>query len=182
MLYILFYIATIHSYRIINCMLYYTLLYIIIAGYVALECAGFLTNLKQGEVTVLVRSMMLRGFDRDTVERVKVVMEAQGTKILEGVKPTKIEKLENGRFLVHYDDGKGGEEFDTVLSAVGREADTKSLGLENINIPTNETNGKIKCKNEQTVVSNVYAVGDVVEDAPELTPSAILAGKLLARR
>ncbi len=34
------------------------------AGYVALECAGFLTGLHQGDVTVLVRSVPLRGFDR----------------------------------------------------------------------------------------------------------------------
>ena len=34
------------------------------AGYVALECAGFINGLKQGGVTVLVRSMPLRGFDR----------------------------------------------------------------------------------------------------------------------
>jgi hypothetical protein len=31
-------------------------------------------------------------------------------------------------------------------------------------------------------VPHIYAIGDVVEDAPELTPVAILAGKLLARR
>ena len=36
------------------------------AGYVALECAGFITGMRQGEVTVLVRSMPLRGFDRYT--------------------------------------------------------------------------------------------------------------------
>ena len=34
------------------------------AGYVALECAGFINGLKQGDVTVLVRSVPLRGFDR----------------------------------------------------------------------------------------------------------------------
>ena len=34
------------------------------AGYVALECAGFITGMKLGDVTVLVRSMPLRGFDR----------------------------------------------------------------------------------------------------------------------
>ena len=36
----------------------------ILAGYVALECAGFINGLKQGDVTVLVRSVPLRGFDR----------------------------------------------------------------------------------------------------------------------
>ena len=47
---------------------------------------------------------------------------------------------------------------------------------------TNPSNGKIVCTHEQTSVSNIFAVGDVVEGAPELTPVAIHAGKLLARR
>ena len=35
---------------------------------------------------------------------------------------------------------------------------------------------------EQTNVPHVYAIGDVLEGKPELTPVAIQAGKLLARR
>ena len=44
------------------------------AGYVALECAGFLTALQQGEVTVLVRSTPLRSFDKDVVNYVQDYM------------------------------------------------------------------------------------------------------------
>ena len=47
---------------------------------------------------------------------------------------------------------------------------------------TNPSNGKVICVNEQTSAANIFAVGDVVEGAPELTPVAIHAGKLLARR
>ena len=36
--------------------------------------------------------------------------------------------------------------------------------------------------NEQTNVSNIYAIGDVLNGKPELTPVAIQAGKLLAQR
>jgi pyruvate/2-oxoglutarate dehydrogenase complex dihydrolipoamide dehydrogenase (E3) component len=64
----------------------------------------------------------------------------------------------------------------------GRRADTSNLGLENIGVKTNPSNGKIVCQDEQTTCENVYAIGDVVDGAPELTPSAIHAGKLLARR
>ena len=35
---------------------------------------------------------------------------------------------------------------------------------------------------EQTNVPNIYAIGDVLDDKPELTPMAIQSGKLLARR
>ena len=65
---------------------------------------------------------------------------------------------------------------------LGRRADTKSLGLENIGVAVNPHNGKIICVNEETSVSNIYAIGDVMEGCPELTPVAIHAGKLLARR
>eukprot|EP00112_Aurelia_sp_Birch-Aquarium-sp1_P022220 Seg618.2 transcript_id=Seg618.2/GoldUCD/mRNA.D3Y31 product="Thioredoxin reductase 1 cytoplasmic" protein_id=Seg618.2/GoldUCD/D3Y31 len=35
---------------------------------------------------------------------------------------------------------------------------------------------------EQTSVPNIYAVGDILQGKPELTPVAIQAGKLLAKR
>ena len=42
--------------------------------------------------------------------------------------------------------------------------------------------GKLVTNNERTNVPHIYAIGDVVEGKPELTPVAIMAGKLLARR
>jgi hypothetical protein len=42
--------------------------------------------------------------------------------------------------------------------------------------------GKLNCKGEQTNVPHIYAIGDVVSGNPELTPVAIMAGKLLAKR
>merc|ERR1712154_428853 len=47
----------------------------------------------------------------------------------------------------------------------------------------NAKNGKIiHNEREQTNVPHIYAIGDVLDDKPELTPVAIQAGKLLARR
>ena len=65
---------------------------------------------------------------------------------------------------------------------LGRRADTAQLGLESAGVLTNPHNGKVLCVNEQSSATNIFAVGDVVEGAPELTPVAIHAGKLLARR
>lgn len=45
-----------------------------------------------------------------------------------------------------------------------------------------QKNGKLICTNEQTSLEHIYAIGDVVDDAPELTPVAIAAGRLLAKR
>jgi thioredoxin reductase (NADPH) len=46
-------------------------------GYVALECGGLLAGLGC-DVTVLYRSELLRGFDRDCVARVSAGLEAEG--------------------------------------------------------------------------------------------------------
>jgi thioredoxin reductase (NADPH) len=151
------------------------------AGYVALECAGFIRGLRQSEVTVLVRSILLRGFDRDMVERVSESLTAHGLNMKVGVLPESIIKLESGKLLVKMNNGEE-DEFDTVLVATGRYADTPSLALDAAGVDTNARNGKIPCKNEQTNVAHIYAVGDVVDGVPELTPAAIQAGILLARR
>lgn len=156
------------------------------AGYVALECAGFITGLKQGEVTVLVRSVPLRGFDRDLVEKVTDYMTATGTNIKTGVTPTKIEKIpgvDGGRdqFRVTLSNGES-DVYDTVLAAMGRRADTDKLGLDSLGVKINPANGKIIASNEQTSVPHIYAIGDVVDKTPELTPVAIMAGRKLARR
>lgn len=152
------------------------------AGYVALECAGFINGFHQGDVTVLVRSIPLRGFDRDTVDRVVAHMTSQGIKIAEGVQPRSITKTAAGKLRVEFTDGRPAEEFDTVLAAIGRYADTRELGLETAGVNFNPANGKIIGHHEQSNVPHIYAVGDVLDGTPELTPVAIMAGKLLAGR
>lgn len=150
------------------------------AGYVALECGGFLTALGY-DTTVMVRSILLRGFDRECCDKIGEVMEAKGTKFLKEVTPTSVEKLESGKLLVKMSNGHE-EEFDTVMAAMGRYADTPSLNIPSVGCEMNERNGKFICQNEQTSVPNVYAIGDVVDGKPELTPVAIQAGIMLARR
>lgn len=154
------------------------------ASYISLECAGFLAGMSK-DVTVAVRSILLRGFDRECSERVGKYMEEHGVKFKMQVTPTKIEKTDDGsdRIKVTFSDGTV-DEFDTVLGAVGRHADTSKLGLQNLScgVEINPKNGKVITKFEQTSCPHVYAVGDVVEGCPELTPVAIQAGIILARR
>jgi len=73
--------------------------------------------------------------------------------------------------------------FDTVLFAVGRKALTDDLKLENSGVVVHPDSAKIDVDAyERSNVPHIYAVGDVIQDRPELTPVAILAGRLLARR
>jgi len=156
------------------------------ASYISLECAGFLNECGY-DTTVMVRSILLRGFDRECADRVGAYMEHAGVKFIQKHVPEKLEKLDNGQIKVYYKSSKGliaeqkSAVFDTVLVATGRKADTGGLNLDAAGVKVNKY-GKFDCVNEQTNVANIFAVGDVVEGRAELTPVAIQAGTLLAKR
>ncbi|XP_027842618.1 thioredoxin reductase 1, mitochondrial isoform X1 [Aphis gossypii] len=152
------------------------------AGYIGLECAGFLKGLGY-EATVMVRSMLLRGFDRDMVNLVQAEMEDKGVKFLIGKIPSKVSKQPNGKLLVEWEGDENGQgEFDTVLVAVGRKALSEELNPSAAGLEIHPESGKFITVAEQTNIPNIYAVGDVLHGRPELTPVAIQAGKLLAGR
>ena len=159
---------------------------IIGASYISVECAGFLVGLGY-DTTVMVRSVILRGFDRDMANRVEGVLQRSGVKFYYKCNPISFTKNEeNGKIKVEYENSetkeKKVEEFDTVMLATGRTPNTKNIGLEEVGVKLAK-NGKIIVNaGEQTTVENIYAFGDVAIDRPELTPPAIMAGKLLARR
>ncbi|CRG99449.1 thioredoxin reductase, putative [Plasmodium relictum] len=150
------------------------------ASYVALECAGFLNSLGY-DVSVSVRSIVLRGFDQQCANKVKKYMEEQGVVFLNGILPKKLTKY-NNQIMVEFSD-KTTDFYDTVLYATGRKGDTKDLNLEGLNININKNNNKIITNNLScTNIPNIFAVGDVAENIPELAPVAIKAGEILARR
>ncbi|XP_066960197.1 thioredoxin reductase 1, cytoplasmic [Macrobrachium rosenbergii] len=157
------------------------------ASYIALECAGFLAGLGY-DTTVMVRSILLRGFDQHIAERIGTYMEQHGVKFIRGAVPTSIEQIEEGSPGLYRVTGKTTEgeeivdEYNTIILAVGRDPCTSGIGLENINVELAK-NGKVIVDNaERSSVPHVYAVGDIIEGGLELTPVAIQAGKLLAKR
>ncbi|XP_038054718.1 thioredoxin reductase 2, mitochondrial-like isoform X2 [Patiria miniata] len=157
---------------------------LVIGGsYVALECAGFLKGLDL-PVTVMVRSICLRGFDQQMAGLVTGYMEDTGIEFLWQSTPKSLERNNDGTISVRWSDCRGHEEmdtFDTVLFAIGRDPQTTKLGLENTSVKLH-SNGKILGRNEQSSVPHIYAIGDILEGCNELTPVAIKAGKLLAHR
>lgn len=98
--------------------------------------------------------------------------------------PISITVNSEGKKVVLYKQGEEEieDQFDTVLFAIGRNADTHLLNLEAIGVKV-APNGKIiATDDDKTTVDNIYAIGDVVVGRLELTPTAIMAGKLLASR
>merc|ERR1712123_339216 len=156
------------------------------ASYISLECAGFLAKLGL-DTTVMVRSILLRGFDQQIAVKLGEYMEeTTGVNFVRECVPEKLEKVEEGKIKVtaRYKDGTEFTDlFDTVVFAIGRDACTKNIGLETVGVALNPKNGKvIHDVAEVTNIPNIFAIGDVLDDKPELTPVAIQAGKLLARR
>lgn len=102
------------------------------ASYVALECSGFLTAMGF-DTTVMVRSILLRGFDQDMANLIGEHMELYHTKFIRGATPTKLEKPNpDGPIKVTWKSNDGVEssgEYDTVLFAMGRYAITQGLNL-----------------------------------------------------
>lgn len=132
----------------------------------------------------MVRSIFLRGFDQQIANKIADYMEKNGVKFIRKAVPTNITKNSQGMKVVTYKQGEDEIEdtYDTVMFAIGRSANTKDLGLESVGIKT-EKNGKIIANDDDTTdAKDVYAIGDVVAGRLELTPTAIMAGRLLADR
>ncbi|KRZ37756.1 Thioredoxin reductase 1, cytoplasmic [Trichinella pseudospiralis] len=160
------------------------------ASYVSLECAGFLRGLGL-DVTVMVRSILLRGFDQDMANRIGNHMQTvEGVRFIYQCIPTKIERFKDGqpgllRVTAKKEDGEEVvDEYNTVLIAIGRDALTDALNLDKVGVQTNAKNKKIVCySNEQSCTAPyIYAIGDVLDGGLELTPVAIKAGRLLVKR
>ena len=154
------------------------------ASYIALECAGFLTAFGY-DTTVMVRSILLRGFDQDIANKIGKYMSDHHTKFINEAVPTKLEKPDaDGKIKVTFNQGgeEKTDEFDTVLFAIGRYAVTEGLNLAAAGVVA-EKNGKFKVDDEErTNVPHIHAIGDVIYDQLELTPVAIKAGALLSLR
>lgn len=79
---------------------------IIGASYIALECGGFLTSLGY-DTTIMVRSILLRGFDQALANKIGDHMRELGTKFINEATPTKLEK--NGKKITVYYNHEGSE-------------------------------------------------------------------------
>jgi len=78
-------------------------------------------------------------------------------------------------------EGRSLSEFDAVLWATGRKANTLGLGLEGIGVELDRDGFIVIDDFQGTTASDTYAVGDVTP-RPQLTPVAIAAGRHLAER
>ena len=155
---------------------------IIGASYIAVECASFLRSLGY-DVTLMVRSIILRGFDRDMANRLRGVLERDGIKFLDKCVPLSFSK-DREKIVCDFKNNNDGEsykdEFDTVLLATGRTPDCSKINIEKTGVNLAKSGKIIVDQYDKTNIENIFAIGDISEGRPELAPPAIKAGKLLA--
>ena len=142
-------------------------LIVIGGGVIGLEL-GSVYNRLGAEVTVVeYADRITPTMDADVSKELQKVLKKQGMKFALSHGVAAVERNGN-EVLVKATDKKGREiEFtgDYCLVAVGRKPYTEGLGLENAGVKLN-TKNQVEVNNHlQTNVSNIYAIGDVVQGA-----------------
>ncbi|KAA9366465.1 glutathione-disulfide reductase [Ochrobactrum quorumnocens] len=140
-------------------------------GYIAVEFANIFHGLGV-ETTIVYRGKeILSRFDPDIRHLLHETMEAKGIRIICGAIFENVEKQPDGSLKVSLSNGETLNVGQAML-AIGRKPNTQGLGLEKAGVKTDAL-GAIEVDDySRTSVSNIWAVGDVINRV-QLTPVAI---------
>ena len=149
-------------------------------GYIGTELGGAYASFGT-KVTILEGAdEILNGFEKQMSALVKRNLKKKGAEIITKALAKGVEETETGVTVTY--EAKGEEqkiEADYVFVMVGRKPNTDELGLEQVGVEMTDR-GVIKIDKQcRTNVSNIYAIGDVVE-GPPLAHKASYEGKIAA--
>jgi dihydrolipoamide dehydrogenase len=149
-------------------------------GYIGTELGGAYANFGT-QVTILEGTdEILNGFEKQMSALVSRNLKKKGAEIITKALAKSVQESENSVIVTY--EVKGEEktvEADYVFVMVGRKPNTDELGLEQVGIEMTDR-GVIKIDKQcRTSVSNIYAIGDVVE-GPPLAHKASYEGKIAA--
>jgi glutathione reductase (NADPH) len=120
---------------------------------------------------------ILRGFDDEVRQHVRIEMEAHGMRVLTGCNVAAVENA-SGHFLVRLSNGNQIP-ADQVMFAVGRHPNVAKMGLKEAGVEIARNGGIAVDEYSRTRVPNIYAIGDVTNRI-NLTPVAIREGHSFA--
>lgn len=131
-------------------------------GPIGLEMAQAFNRFGSDVSVVEMGEQILAKEDLDVAQSATKTLIKEGIKILTNHKAVEFIKKEGQKFLIcESNEGNVEIEFDQVLVAVGRKANIKGFGLENLNIKIRK-NGTIEANEYlQTNYPNIYVCGDV---------------------
>ena len=146
-------------------------------GYIALEFAGIFAGLGS-HVTVVYRGdNILRGFDDEVRQHVRMDMEKRGIRVFTGCK---VGAIERAGVRLHARLSNGAQlPADCVMFATGRAPHVAKLGLREVGVALSKNGGIAVDEYSRSSVANIYAIGDVTNRI-NLTPVAIREGHAFA--
>ncbi|MFD2653773.1 glutathione-disulfide reductase [Brucella rhizosphaerae] len=140
-------------------------------GYIAVEFANIFHGLGVETTMVYRGKEILSRFDPDVRHLLHETMEAKGIRIICGAVFENVEKQSDGSLDVSLTNGETLN-VGQAMMAIGRKPNTQGLGLDKAGVKTDAL-GAIEVDDySRTSVSNVWAVGDVINRV-QLTPVAI---------
>jgi glutathione reductase (NADPH) len=146
-------------------------------GYIAVEFAGIFAGLGS-HVTLIYRGEnILRGFDDDVRQHLRMDMEKHGIRVVTGRTITAIEQA-GTHYSVQVSSGNHIP-ADKVMFATGRVPNVAKLGLKEAGVEIAKNGGIAVDEYSRTTAQNIYAVGDVTNRI-NLTPVAIREGHAFA--
>jgi glutathione reductase (NADPH) len=146
-------------------------------GYIAIEFAGIFAGLGSKVTLVYRGENILRGFDDDVRQHLRMELEKQGIRVVTGRKVTAIARG-GADMSVQISDGNHVP-ADCVMFAVGRLPNIGKLGLKEAGVEIAKNGGIAVDEYSRTSVPHIYAVGDVTNRI-NLTPVAIREGHAFA--
>ena len=138
---------------------------IIGGGYIGLEMGSVWSRLGSEVHVIEFLDHITPGMDKEVSTEFMKVLKKQGINFHMQTKVENIKKNAVGATILTSDkDGnKVNFECDVVLISVGRKPNTDNLNLESIGVKLDEKKRIKTDKNFQTNISNIFAIGDVIE-------------------
>ena len=132
------------------------------AGAIGCEFASLLIDLDSEVTVVELEDEILPGLDKRTSAELRKQLTKRGVNFK---LKTSIESTSNNEIV--FSDGEK-ENFDSVLVAIGRQPFTENIGLDNVGISNENGFINVDLETMQTSTDNIYALGDIVKDSPQL--------------
>lgn len=151
-------------------------------GYIGVEIAGVFNSLGTQTHLILRQQKPLRDFDEDIVDVLVDVMTNEGICFHTSTTIAKVIKNDDGSLDIHFNDSDDILTVDCLVWAIGRTPATDEIGLEAVGVAMNDKSFVKVDKFQNTNVSGIYAVGDIIENGVALTPVAVAAGRRLSER
>lgn len=149
-------------------------------GYVGLELGSVYASLGSKVTLVEANGRLLPGMDEELVRPLRRRIEQSFESILLHTRVNEMtERPDKVEVMLKDDDREIERCFDRVLVAIGRRANTETLGLEKTKVTTDERGFIVVDEQQRTPDAHILAVGDVVGGAM-LAHKAMREGRVAA--